>query len=420
MTAPHRYDDTPPFRKGGDNVLMELLNQSQRIHDRQRDNSAQEPCEAMPTETVRHCLSAVGMSEGLDSIATEHFFGPTGQDGYTDGDENFAINTHGGFIFEAPADEGRYVITATSISGSSLPKRHTRPVVPRRRDVSAGSLETIKCWVRDTVLRGADNDQPPPTGSAGAVQWSVSAAAGCYQVQPRFHEDIDIMDLLPFAEHVDDPAQAGLISLYPLEDEAEVCIHTGVVNTDSADEALQLADRLRAIMAEHGVLCDPRVVLLESGDLPLLPHHARKECLWQAEERHEADDAKDEEILTGSSFLGAAHLPGNIHDDGHRVRKSRGNLVPDQQQAAWLAREASRLSAYHDKAVSWQRCLEDPSMPERRKEHLRERLDEALAVCEEARSNLNQSADDLTGLLLSLLDERPELAKEALLRRQGV
>lgn len=425
MTSANHGTLTPPFKRGGDQFLIEALNERQRHHDHDHDRAedGEYGPQAISITEVTEVLHELGMVDGFDGIATELFFGAEGREGYTDGDERFAIDTYGGFVFKAP-DEGRiYTITAARSSGWSLARNSaSRPKIPRRTD-NPSYLGELAVLLRRALFHRAlrrRQTRTPARAPAQALSWSVAASAMCYEVQPRFHEDVNIMDFLPRAEDVNDPADAGLLSLYPPEASKSVCMGSGTIRADSAEEAISLAESLSAMMASHGVLCDPRVVLMDTPYLPLLPRQARNEALYESR-TPTADSREDEDsdLLPYGSFLGEPHGLVLKGDHGHRVRQRRSSLVPEQSEAGWLACRASEYAAYEDRVRELQQRLDDPAIPERRKEALRHYLGRDAAVRDEAYQALTDQTSSLAGLLLSVFDERRDLAREAELRRQG-
>lgn len=425
MKAPEDHTRTPPFKKGGDNVLIAALNERQRAHDEARAEAGHGTPEAISIQEVFDVLHELGMSGGLEATATALFFGAEGREGYTDGDERFAIDTHGGFVFKDPGEGRIYTITAARPSGWSIAHSSaSRPKIPRRTD-NPSYLEELAVSLRRALFHRALRRQTrtPARAPSQALSWSVAASAMCYEVQPRFYEDVNIMDFLPRAEDVNDPADAGLLSLYPPEASKSVCMGSGTIKAGSAEEAISLAESLSAMMAASGVLCDPRVVLMETHHLPLLPRQARNEALYKSRaptaESDEDRSDEDSDLLPYGAFLGEPHglVPGGDH--GHRVRTGRSSLVPEQSEAGWLACRASEYAAYEERVRELQQRLDDPAIPERRKEALRHYLGRDAAVRDEAYQALADETSSLVGLLLSLFDERRDLAREAELRRQG-
>lgn len=422
MTATEYIRQTPPFRKGGDNVLIGELNERQRRHDYARAEDGEHSPRAISSSEVIDALHELGMVAGYDGAATELFFGTDGREGYSDGDERFAIDTHGGFVFADPEEGDLYTITATRSSGWSVTPARRREI-PRRSD-NPSHLEELRRSLKRSLantLPGGSGAGQKRTGCPSGLRWAVAARAMCYEVQPRFYEDMNTFDLLPFGEHVGDPADAGLFSLYPPQMRGSIRMGSGAITAGSAEEAITLAEDFGAVMASHGVLCDPRVVLMETHDLPLLPHQARNEQLYESRRpAAEADDDEDMDMLAYGAFLGEPHGLLMDRDHGHHVRKRRSALVPEQSKAGWLACRASEYSAYEDRVRDLQARLEDPAIPELRKETLKHHLGRDAAIRDQAREALADESDSLAGLLLSLIDERRELARDAALRRMGM
>lgn len=421
MTATAHSKPTPPFKRGGDNVLLEALNERQIRREKEwaSEPDSSSGARAISSTEVLEVLEEIGMAEGFDSKATSLFFGEDGREGYTDGGEDLAIETHGGFVFTDHDQGETYTITATTLTGDSLPRSGRRHTFPRRTDNDSFLPEVVSSFFRGKL-------SSPDFRSSGrrdrsSLQWRVSARAVCYEVQPRFYEEIEFLDLMPFADDVDDPADAGLVSLYPVEKSERISIHTGAVSVSSADEALKLAESLGAVMAEHGVLCDPRVVLMETHNLPLLPRYVRLESLRRANDRdHGNEEDADEDTFIDQSFLGASHSLGAEHDHCHRVKKERGSVVPDQRTAGWLARRAAEYAAYEERVRDLEGRVSDPLIPERRKQYLRPRLQRDASARDEAWSVIEGQTENLAGLLLSVLSERPELVREAHRRQLGL
>lgn len=420
MTAPDYAKQTQPFARGGGDVLIAALQERQHGYDEFRQDSTRDQAGplAMPREEVLACLTQLGLDEGYDATATELFFGTDGQSGYTDGSERLAVETHGGFVFRDPDEGPIYTITCTSASGSRVEEEKAWA---RKKASGGGFARTIRCWLESSVLRGSGYREIRPD-SPDTPRWSVNGRGLCYQVQPCFYEDMDSFDIGPYTGSLHDPHRIGIASLYPVEREPKVCVNTGSVNVSDADEALELARSLGQIMAEYGILCDPRVVLIESGDLPLLPRETRKQRLYEVEKYGPGKGAdlrahvEPEDSSPPEDFLHA------LLDDGHRIneRDSAVRLVLDQEKAWRLEEHARWLLVCHERVSKLESRLEDTYIPERRKADLSIRLAEARSWEEQARADLEPETYGLAGLVLSLLDERPKLVDDALTHRKEV
>lgn len=418
MTEQEYPPPIQPFAQGGDEVLLDALDERQHRHNEAVEDAAGDGSRprAISSSEVLECLSELGMEAGYDAAATELFFGEDGRQGYTDAASSCAVITHGGFIYRDPVHRRTYAITCTSMTDTPQPgdqavsepatgEQHRHPVV---------------AWIHNRVL-GQPDSHPSSLASSRVPRWSVSAGGLYYEVQPRFYEDVDIMDLCSHPASGEDPQGQGLISLYPVEDREAVCPHTGTMTFDNVEDALDLARRLPQVLAEHGVLCDPRVVLCEAPDLPLLPREAREQKLYEAEQRNAAPQRlADDEYLPRSAFLGASHhmFVGGRQDRGHLVRSERSPLVPDQREAGNLAEQCSRISMQTGRVKSLILRVEDPYIPEVRKHALREQLAEEESSTAQLWDSLRDQTPKLVGLILSLIAERPQLIREAALQKE--
>lgn len=391
--------------------MIRALNECQRRYDAARGDHADTTVQAISTDTVRQCLAEVGMQEGLDATATRLFYGPDGRLGYRDGDDAGGIDTHGGFIFEDPREGGIYTVSCTSRFG---------PVADQSAqlyDTGIGQQEQtgIRAWIKSRVPR-QDNAPHIKAFSSNSPRWSLTHGHLGYKVEPRFYEDVDSFDLSPLPSYAHRAPAGGLISLYPLEDKSKVSRHTGEVHFDNVEQALALTHELPAAMAAHGVMCEPRVLLVEAIDWPLLPREARLQASRAARQRRQskdtAADEDDSNTYVAGAFLGAARGSA-LDDEGHRIRQSVSHLLDDQHMANCLAEVCSRLSMHQEKMLALQKRMSDPYLPQIRHDDLQPHLNQMINERDYDLDYLECHVRELAGLVLSLVEERPGLIRRA-------
>lgn len=370
---------------------------------------------ALPRQEILGLLDVMGYGGCYDETGTDVAFGRRDADG--------PLETHegeggaAGFVFAAP-DGSRYVLEygpAPSVAGHSLPSQE---------ELGAGAADRWGRWLEDSPVgvmsrasKVVGNIKPPVITrqalSGAAWEWMKAApvlaqrysrrSAGrwwlhkalSWRVDPRFYERMEFEDLV---------AEGGLEESYPEVGPNGHVGFCGVASFKEVEPALRFAAELRREMSNRGAVCDPRVVLELHSYRDILP-----DALWGKPWSPPEPYAPHIQATCGvqqweresSGALG-----------GHSIQLRRDAPITSQQRAEALGRQAERFLSLLVRQGELSRRLEDPRIPEVRKQDLYCEYRDNECKLESMQSGLSHSTPQLAQLVVSLSRERRELAGE--------